>query len=276
MWMAKMDLSQVQLTQEDVTKLLVEWLRSPNHGAYSSYGYEVYLPALAYSYVKNKYGNNLFETDIQNWFIKNSPLFYAAAWDLCRRGILRPGVTSFQQQATTDGASGNGYSITPYGRQWLEEAEHSDFVPTEPERFAQMLAPYKEKFGKRFHQRAQEAVRCYGAHAYLACCAMCGAAAESILLATAIEKSHDEKKVLILYSSRSGRQQVENLILGKSDKKLQEEFKGYNALLKYWRDESAHGQTSKIIENEAYTAIAMLLRFALFTDRVWDDLVEKN
>lgn len=32
---------------EDLTKLLLDWLRNPNHGNYSSYGYDIYLPNLA-------------------------------------------------------------------------------------------------------------------------------------------------------------------------------------------------------------------------------------
>jgi hypothetical protein len=44
-------------------------------------------------------------------------------------------------QSTESGGSGDGYSVTPFGRRWLAEADNATFVPTEPERFAQMLAP---------------------------------------------------------------------------------------------------------------------------------------
>lgn len=271
-----MELDSPQLTPQDVTKLLIEWLRKPNHSGYTSYGYEVYLPSLAYGYLKSKHGNNLFEHDLQQWFVKHSPLFYAAAWELCRRGILRPGVAAFQQQATADGSSGNGYSITPFGRQWLQEESSSDFVPTEPERFALMIEPYKEKFGSSFHQRVQEAIRCYGAHAYLACCVMCGAAAESILLATAIAKTKSESEVLNAYRSAGGRNKTENLLIGKASNQLKEEFKSYHALLKYWRDEAAHGAISKMNESEAYTAIALLLKFAILVDGNWHKLTTNS
>ena len=76
---------------------------------------------------------------------KLSPLFYNAAWELCRRGIIRPGISEYGAQDTQDGSAGNGYSITPFGQQWLQEDASDDFVPTEPERFAQMLEPYKER-----------------------------------------------------------------------------------------------------------------------------------
>jgi len=43
-------------------------------------------------------------------------------------------------------------------------------------------------------------------------------------------------------------------------------------LLKYWRDESAHGIESKIQEEEAFTSLLLLLRFAQFADSRWQDL----
>ncbi len=75
-----------------------------------------------------------------------------------------------------------------------------------------MIKPYTEKFGAGFNQRAQEAIRCYGAHAYLACCTMYGAATESIFLRTAIEFKNEED-VMKLYISASGRSKVEKLLL---------------------------------------------------------------
>jgi hypothetical protein len=71
-----------------------------------------------------------------------------------------------------------------------------------------MLEPYREKFGPSFHQRVQEAIRCYGAHAYLACCAMCVAAAESALLSIVIAKVNDENDILVKYRSANGRKKL--------------------------------------------------------------------
>jgi hypothetical protein len=180
----------VAMNQEDATKLLIQWLRKPNHGDYGSYGYGVYLPALLRVYLQS---NNIRHDEQERKLHELMPHFYAAAWDLCRRGILRPGVHSYGAQATADGSSGNGYSITPFGYEWLSEGGKDDYVPTEPGRFAQMLEPLKGRFGPGFYERSQEAVRCYGAHAYLACCAMCGAATESIMLATAIQKKCEDE-----------------------------------------------------------------------------------
>tara|TARA_R110002073_G_scaffold209940_4_gene370476 strand:+ start:783 stop:1562 length:780 start_codon:yes stop_codon:yes gene_type:complete len=254
------------MTQEDANNLLIGWLRAPNHGGYSSYGYEVYLPNLLREHLRSQ---GIPQQDHEQSLIEMMPPFYAAAWDLCRRGILRPGIQTYRGQSTDDGNAGNGYSVTPFGRIWLQESYRDDYVPTEPNRFAQMLEPYRERFGSVFYERSQEAVRCYGAHAYLACCAMCGAASEAIILATAIE-NRDENEVLTTYKTSSGRRRIENMIIGQANNHLKREYQGYSSLLKYWRDESAHGSASNISDNEAYTSIALLLRFASFVDDSWD------
>jgi hypothetical protein len=259
-----------KMNQEDATNLLIQWLRSPNHGGWSSYGYEVYLPAMIREHLRSQ---GIQHHEQENNLREMIPHFYAAAWDLCRRGILRPGVHSYMAQATADGSAGNGYSITPFGEKWLSESERDDYVPTEPGRFAKMLEPFRNRFGPGFYERAQEAVRCYGAHAYLACCAMCGGASESIILALAIAKKSEEE-VLKAYASSNGRSRVENMVIGQANNFIQREYQGYSSLLKYWRDESAHGKISEINDNEAYTSIALLLRFAKFADDNWNILTK--
>jgi hypothetical protein len=260
------------IAYEDAMELLVRWLRNLDHGSFGSYGYEVYLPALVRTYLRQQRVNPIQEEQQAYELISD---FYAPAWDLCRRGILRPGIRKYGAQATPDGSSGNGYSITPFGRQWLSDVDRDTFVPTEPERFGQMLARYRERFGPGFQERGQEAIRCYGAHAYLACCAMCGAAAESILLATAIGKTGGEERVLHEYASANGRRKVENIILGQAQAGLQGEYRGYISLLKYWRDEASHGKPSAITDNEAFTALALLLRFAAFVNDRWEELTSR-
>lgn len=250
------------LKYEDAMDLLIRSLR--NRQNMSQYGYEIYLPTLVRMHLTQQ-GINQSEIDRKSYDLISD--FYAPAWDLCRRGILRPGISRYGAQGTADGSSGNGYSITPFGRQWLAEVNHDYIVPTEPERFGEMLARYRERFGPGFQERGQEAIRCYGAHAYLACCAMCGAAAESILLATAVAKTGDEARVIREYERASGRRKVEDIILGQQDRQIQEEYRGYTSLLKYWRDQASHGRTSRIADNDAFTALALLLRFATFVKR---------
>ena len=256
---------------EDAMALMVRWLQEPDYGSFTSFGYDIYLPNLARIYLRKEKGINS-DMQIEKNMGEMVTSLYPAVWDLCRRGILRPGVYRYGAQATDEGTAGNGYSVTPFGRQWLSEKNQDAFVPTEPERFAKMLAPYKEKLGAPFHERAQEAIRCYGAHAYLACCVMCGAAAESILLTAAIRKSK-EADVIKEYCSANGRSRIENRIFGQARQQLRDEYKGYTMLLKYWRDSAAHGAPANINDNEAYTALALLLRFSMFINNNWEEVV---
>jgi hypothetical protein len=258
------------MNPEDALNYIISYLRNPPRSAYSSYGYDMYMPRVITAYLSN-HGQNDYDENHPR-VIDLSPHFYAAAWELCRRGIIRPGVNRMGRQNTSEGSAGDGYSITPFGKAWIEESDRDDFVPTEPGRFAEMLKPYHARFGPAFYERAQEAVRCYGAHAYLACCTMCGAASESILLAAAITKT-SEDEVLRAYASARGRSHVENILIGQAVLPIQKEFRGLTVLLKYWRDDAAHGKPSKITDNEAYTSLAMLLRFAHFVNDNWNTLV---
>lgn len=255
-------------TVEDAFHFIFRGLRKQVTGPSENYGYDLYIPNLMHAYVIDQAGR----TDIykaREHFPELSVPFYAAAWELCRRGILRPGVISFGKQASDEG----GYSLTPFGMTWLEEsAGRYDYVPTEPGRFAQMLQKLTPRFGQGFKERSQEAIRCYGANAFLACCAMCGAGAESIMLATAFAKVGDQAKVEKDYLSSGGRGRIEKLLVGQKPKRIQDEFKRDADLLKYWRDSASHGKAVGIDDNEAYTALVLLLRFAQFADDNWDEL----
>jgi hypothetical protein len=79
---------------------------------------------------------------------------------------------------------------------------------------------------------------------------MCGAAAESIILALAVAKNGDEGAVLKMYSTAMGRSRVENVILGTQPQAVRDEFHRYTTLLKHWRDDSAHGRAVRITEAE--------------------------
>jgi hypothetical protein len=255
---------------EDAERLIIRWIREKPSSEYSNYGYDVYLSNVIRWHLREsgERGRDAIEQSITTLW----PTFVAAAWELCRRGVIRPGVRQLHTQSTEHGSAGEGYSITPFGAQWAAESGRDDFVPTEPQRFAQMLAPYVKRFGPGFHERAQEAVRCYGAHAYLACCAMCGASAESILLAAAIAK-RGEERILKTYASASGRSRVQTDLLAHVSEALRQEFNNLSILLRYWRDEAAHGRLSGIADNEAYTSLALLLRLAKFVDENWKGLV---
>jgi hypothetical protein len=103
---------------------------------------------------------------------------------------------------------------------------------------------------------------------------MCGAAAESILLAAAIAKSGEED-VLKAYNGANGRSRVQSSLLGQVPEPIRQEFNNLSVLLKYWRDSSAHGRPVSIRDNEAYTSLALLLRLAQFVDENWDRLTSR-
>lgn len=261
-----------EISVGEAINVIVRRLRDDPTG-YQNYGYGVYLPQLWEDYVRERDG--LPASEYHKAANRSRPLsaiFYAAAWELCRRGILRPGIREAGEQVTDDGQGGNGYSITPQGLDWLGEIDDLQFLPTEPGAIGKMLAEFSGRFGPGFHQRAQEAVKCYFATAYLGCCAMCGAAAESILLAVAVARTGDEAATLRTYRSATGRSRVENQLLGQAPQHIANRFRSFTDLLKYWRDETSHGVVTDASEIEAFDALGRLIRFCHFVDEHWEEL----
>jgi hypothetical protein len=253
-------------TEDTALRYIVDYMiRGPRQGE-PRYGYTFYL--------KNAIDPYLLSQGVQEnrglYCDGVSAPFLSAAWSLCRRGILRPTVERMNGQVVPDGG---GYSITAFGRDWLEQTKKGfDYIPLEPGRLAELLTKYAGKFGRGFHQRAQDAVRSHEAHAYFACCAMCGAGAESIFLALAIAKNGDEEETLKTYIAKNGRGRLEANLVGQQPPHIQSSFKAFTGLLKYWRDLTAHGQESEIEEVEAFTSVLLLLRFAQFASDHWEEL----
>ena len=253
---------------------IIEWLRADPDG-YGGHGYGVYLPKVWRAYIADREGCRPDEFHrIAPFEPEISPSFYAAAWEICRRGYLRPSVIRANEIHDAAGPAGNGYSLTPLGRQWLEETGDLQFIPTEPIHIARLLEPFADRFGPGYHQRAQEAVKCYIANAHMACCAMCGAAAESILLSAAIAKTSDEEAVLKEYQTATGRRRVEKRLLGNAKDDTRRRFETFTDLLSYWRDTSSHGRVIGYKDLEAFDALSRLLRFSLFVDERWDELTD--
>lgn len=198
----------------------------------------------------------------------DTSVFYDAAWELCRIGVLRPGPK--YDPTVISHLPQDGYSVTAHGREWLKAI--SDRPVHDPSRFSEVLRSLGGRFGEGFLQRSEEAARCYRGANYLACCTMAGAAAESILLATAIAKVKDAERVMAEYRSASGRSKVTKHIIGAATNALKEQFMSLSGLINYWRDESAHGVHSSIGETQAYTSVAQLIRFAQLVSDHWGEL----
>ncbi len=205
--------------------------------------------------------------------------FYDAAWELCRRGVLRPGPAVAAGQTSTgqigqrvNGAPffGDGYSLTQWGREWVKKTiGERPIMPADAGRLTKVLLGFKGRFGDGYAQRSAEAVSDWHAGNYLSASVMAGAAAESILLATAIAKAKDEPKVLALYQGAQGRARTVKLISDGTDKILGDRFKLALGVLSYWRDEAAHGTASAIGEVEAHEALSRLLNLARLTNDNW-------
>lgn len=122
---------------------LIKWIRDDCPGDLASYDFGVYLPKfLRYLEVER---NEQYEV---------SKILLDTAWGLCRRGVLRPGSEYFLEDKQPQVQSELGFSVTSFGKKWIHEGEDV-FVPTEPERFAEMIEPFKDIFGDGYYERAQ-------------------------------------------------------------------------------------------------------------------------
>lgn len=260
-------------TDEQATAYLIAWLRNRverhpegNGRELEPHGFDLY-----HDLLREKL--RLEPIDPTDSKIVNEKLpFLNAIWDLCIRGILRPGAVSYSQGYIP---VGNHYALTNYGLQWLQKTNLSEAVPIEHGRFSQLLGRHDILFGEAYRVRAQEAVRCYEAHTHFACCAMCGAAAESVLLALAFKKM-GEQEALREYQRSGGRHRIRNRLVSQARNEIQTRFDSYLELLNYWRDESAHGVARSVGEEESFTSLLLLLRFAQLGSNEWNTLTNNS
>ena len=138
----------------------------------------------------------------------------------------------------------------------------------QPGALAATLGGYRTRFGEGFYQRAIEAIKCRNAEAWLACCAMVGAAAESILLALAIAKTRDEEQVLRAYSQTGGRRKVLNMVVGQAETARRNTLTTFAGIISLWRDEAAHGKASPLGTANADEALRQLLHMCQWVHRM--------
>jgi hypothetical protein len=233
-------------------------------GEAGKYGHDLFAQHVAATAALRLHGQ-FNEESVRNL----SPLFYDAAWELCRRGIVRPGVRTSGDQAIADGG---GYSLTEAGRAALPKLDSAALLIAQPGALAATLAGFSSRFGAGFQQRALEAINCRNAQTLLACCAMVGAAAESILLALAIAKIGDELKVLQTYSQSRGRAKILDMVVGRVDQHRRNQLTTFASIVGLWRDEAAHGKASPLSTANADEALRELLHMCQWVDREWVNL----
>lgn len=249
---------------DEAIAILIELLRNERAG---QYGYDLYARngAEAAALRLHRQDHQARERSA----IALMPVFFDAAWELCRRGIVRPGVRRANDQAVPEG----GYSLTGPGRAAIAEMDATGILLAQPGSLAATLAAYRDRFGEGFHQRALEAIKCRNAEAWLGCCAMVGAAAESVLLAIAIAKIGNEAEILTTYRQARGRQKVLNLIVGRANAQRQGTLTTFAAIVSLWRDDAAHGQASPLSTANADEALRQLLHMCQWIDREWAELI---
>ena len=151
-------------------------------------------------------------------------------------------------------ADNRGFSVTNLGRSWIASGALA-LIVLDITRLSELFATLSDRLGAGFLQRANEAARCHSFGANLAACAMCGAAAELIMLAVAIAKTGDEGAVLKTYLGPQGRKRTIDAIIHGARDSFANAFKAATDLLSYWRDEAAHGTASEISQGRgAYGA----------------------
>lgn len=273
-------------SQDDALARVLSTLRSPRQhssGTRSTYGYDLYIPNLLVDMLEEQRRSDpqMQRAGTYTYNVTNgSAPYYSAAWNLCLRGILSPGPVhpNPHEPGRLPGGIvvGGGFNLTSFGRNWITDVTGFECVPAEYGRFAHMLAAHAPRFGEGYHHRSQEAARCYQAHTYYACCAMCGAAAESVLLALAVAKKGDEVYVVREYNTANGRGKIERMLTGQRSEHVRQSFTTHTDLIKYWRDSAAHGAGLIIGEDEAFTSLMLLLRLAQFADGRWDELTSNS
>lgn len=194
-----------------------------------------------------------------------------ALWDLCRKNILRPGVSHQNNTFSPVLTVNDGYAVTAYGKNWLSKFSTSDLLPADPHQLSSVFEQHQTLYGYNYYKRAKEAVNCYLSGNYLACCVMCGAATESILLSAAFIKK-DRDSVLSEYKCSGGRRKIENVLFGKARKEIKDIYSKYTDIISYWRDETSHGHDTDVDCDEAFISMLTLLRFAVFIKEHWDEV----
>jgi hypothetical protein len=259
-------MSDFTIALDDAIEFLIGSLDNTNRN-FADFDYEFDLRHIIRKYLADSQGHSNFDYNgkpLQDL----SPVFLDAAWELCRRGILRPSV---KRLPSVNGLkTGQGFSLTQNGLKWIEQRRPYGF-PIESSRFSQLIAEYEPLLGRAFCQRAIEAHKCYKSACYLGSCVMSGAAAESVLL-TLASKRLGEAEAIKLYTSGKGTKKLKDGIMPHLSGKVSSDFQSLTSLISYWRNDAAHGEVSPIHELEAHSALVHLHRFAEYSKENWQQL----
>src|SRR5829696_210765 len=86
---------------DDAAAFIVDVVRNPRGTGYSNYGYDLFLPNVIRLYLQ-EVERIREDGSSSRAAIRTRELacfFYEAAWDFCRRGVLRPGLKALGEQS---------------------------------------------------------------------------------------------------------------------------------------------------------------------------------
>ncbi len=176
---------------DEAYQYLIEWSTDivNERRAASNYECDIYLFEVVNEYLKT---SKIPEGEKSTFRKKIAGVFMSAAWELALKGVLRVGSTDDIQGSNHRLSTGSSFAITERGKAWLKQEKYQP-ISMSSSAMVGVMRKLQGRFGESFYERATEASACYENGCYLACCAMCGAAIESIFLKTAVEKLGDEK-----------------------------------------------------------------------------------
>lgn len=256
----------IKATLDEVYSFLIQWSRDvADKKRQGAYGCDVYLFAACKEFLLQR-GAPPHKADS---LVKDiGAIFHSAAWELCLKGVLRPGSVSDPSGSEQRPSLGSQFSITERGRSWLLDPSAGQPLALANSSMRSVIESHRARFGDGFYERAVEAIACLENGTFLAACAMSGAAVESILLVTAIAASGDDEDVLKKYRQAKGRDELRKIII-RNDNSLSKHIDPGFAILSRWRDEAAHGQVAELGREEALISVYTVISLAQFIDGRW-------
>lgn len=104
---------------DEAINYIIRSLREPGPARHGQHGYHLTIIGLAQRYVREVLGRRHADPIENEDTYAVSTAFYDAAWELARRGVLRPSVHNSFMQFDAFQAAGGGYSLTEVGAEWL-------------------------------------------------------------------------------------------------------------------------------------------------------------
>jgi hypothetical protein len=107
-------------------------------GRARQYGYDLYPPQVAQAFVERQ--RNIPDANREVVVRQITPICMDAAWELCRRGLVRPGAKNIDEQAVAE----TGYSLTEAGRAALAHIDPANILIMQPGSLAATFATFEQ------------------------------------------------------------------------------------------------------------------------------------